>query len=41
MFRPRRLRSGTLLMAIASLTAWTVTAQQPRRVVDALLKTGS
>ena len=41
MFRAHSLRSGSFLIAMATLAAWIVTAQQPRRVDDALLKSGS
>ena len=41
MFRARALRSGLLLIALGTLAAWMMTAQQPRRVDDSLLKTGS
>ena len=41
MFHARSLKSVVVLTAIATLTAWIVTAQQPRRVDDSLLKTGS
>src|ERR1700687_5455571 len=40
MLRARSLRSGFLSIAIATLAAWIVTVQQPRRVDDTLLKTG-
>src|SRR4029079_19033413 len=41
MLRARSLRSGLLLIVIATLAAWIMMAQQPRRVDDTLLKTGS
>ena len=41
MSRARSLKSGILLIAISMLAAWIATAQQPRRVDDTLLKTGS